>query len=64
MIQMGKIEKLVLTELATMQKKGSSAGNKDIPVISNTGGLTEKKRLSKGRFFFTTKETQRETPTH
>lgn len=25
---MGKIEKLVLTELATMQKKGSSAGNK------------------------------------
>nr|WP_315114018.1 TraK family protein [uncultured Neisseria sp.] len=28
MIQMGKIEKLVLTELAAMQKKGSSAGNK------------------------------------
>lgn len=28
MIQMGKIEKLVLAELAAMQKKGSSAGNK------------------------------------
>ncbi|MCH8794910.1 conjugal transfer protein TraK, partial [Neisseria gonorrhoeae] len=28
MIQMGKIEKLVLTELAAMQKKGSSARNK------------------------------------
>ncbi|EMT1947900.1 conjugal transfer protein TraK, partial [Neisseria gonorrhoeae] len=27
MIQMGKIEKLVLAELAAMQKKGSSAGN-------------------------------------
>lgn len=28
MFQMGKIEKLVLAELAAMQKKGSSAGNK------------------------------------